>query len=97
MEQADIIKSVRQMQQLDRRIGQLVMLRGFLTPEQVSKVMLSQTHINKKFVDMAIELGYLNSPRGDEIIKLQRDDLFAFAQSVVAAGVKTLPEMIALL
>lgn len=97
MEQASIIAAVRQMQQLDRRIGQLAMLRGFLTPEQVSKVMLSQTHINKKFAELAVEMGYLDSAKGDEIIKLQRDDLFAFSQSVVAAGVKTLPEMIALL
>lgn len=97
LEQGDIIRTVRQMQQLDRRIGQLAMIRGFMTPEQVSKVMLAQTQINKKFVEMAIEMGYINSDKGDEIIRLQRDDLFAFSQSAVLAGVKTLPEMVGLL
>ncbi|OGH61428.1 MAG: hypothetical protein A3G34_05445 [Candidatus Lindowbacteria bacterium RIFCSPLOWO2_12_FULL_62_27] len=97
MEQEKIIRAVKAMQQLDRRIGQLAMLRGFLTPEQVSKVMLSQTQVNKKFIELAVEMGYIDNTKGDEILRLQRDELFSFAQAAVSAGVATLPEMVGLL
>ncbi len=94
MEQGEIISAVKQMQGLDRRIGQLAMLRGFLTPEQVSAIMIAQTRINKKFAELGIELGFLNGTQADEIVRLQQDEMFSFSQAAVMARVRRLPEMV---
>lgn len=94
MEQPDIIRVVRQMQQFDRRIGQLALLRGYMTPEQVTHVTHSQTQINKRFIDMAIDMGFLNANQGSEILKIQKDELFIFCQGAVSGGIKKLPEMV---
>lgn len=97
MDRSDIIRIVRAMEQLDRRVGQLALLRGVLTQEQVAKIVSAQTQFNKKFIEMAVEMGYISDSKGKDLLRLQQDGLFSFAQAAVVAHVKTLPEMITLL
>lgn len=94
MEQTDIIKVVKHMQQLDRRVGAYAMARGFVTPENVSKIVLQQTVVNKRFCELGVEMGHITTEQSNDLLRIQKDDLFAFCQTAVIAKVRSLPDMI---
>ena len=93
MEQGEIIRVVRQMNQLDRRVGAIGMLRGYIKPETACVITLAQITINKKFLEIAIDMGYLNDTQTKDILRLQSDELFSFSQAAVMAKVRSIQDM----
>lgn len=94
MSQQQIVQAVKVMNQLDRRVGQLGLMKGYLTPEAINKVILAQTQLDMKFGEVAVQLGYINEKQSEELLRIQRDELFAFVQATVTAGIMPLPQIV---
>ena len=87
-EQSDIIRIVKQMVQIDRRIGLLAVSRGYLKPEQVNAVLnVLLNNIQLKFGEVAMQLQYMTQSQVDEMLKLQQNDLSLFSQAAILARV----------
>ncbi|MBI4179415.1 HDOD domain-containing protein [bacterium] len=83
-EQADIIRIVKQMVQLDRRIGLLAVSRGYMKPEQVNVILHGLLQrIDLKFGEAAVQMEFMTAAQVDELLKLQANDLFLFAQAAI--------------
>lgn len=94
MSQKEIVQAVKVMNQLDRRFGQLGLMKGYLTPEAINKITLAQTQLDLKFGEIAVQLGYINEKQAEELLRIQRDELFAFVQATVTAGIMPLPKIV---
>ncbi len=93
-EQSDIIKVVKQMVQIDRRIGLLAISRGYLRPEQVNVIMNALLrHIDLKFGEAAVQMQMLTEPQVEEILRLQKNDLFIFSQAAILSKVASAEKM----
>ena len=51
------------------RLGTLAISDGLMTAEEVDNVVIQQTHEDKKFGELAIELGYLSNTQVMELLK----------------------------
>lgn len=84
LDQTDIIRVVKQMVQIDRRIGLLAVSRGYLKPEQVNTVLsVLLNRIELKFGEAAIQMNLMTQAQVDEMLKLQQNDLYLFSQAAI--------------
>lgn len=94
MAQEDILRSVRQMSAFDRRIGQLAAFRGIIQPNQINNILIEQSRGGGFFGDCGIRLNLLTTGQVALLLKLQRDDLFLFAQAAVTQKLTTTEQII---
>lgn len=94
MSQEDVLRAVRQMSVFDRRIGQLGAFRGFLQPDQINTILLEQTRTGVQFGECAVRINLLTSQQVGMLVRLQKDDLFLFAQASVVQKLTTTERVI---
>ncbi|MBI4180037.1 HDOD domain-containing protein [bacterium] len=94
MAQEDILRAVRQMSLFDRRIGQLSAFRGFIQPDQINTVLLDQSRNGGLFGECSVRLNLMNAQQVSLLLKLQKDDLFLFAQAAVTQKLTTTDKIV---
>lgn len=94
MGQEDVLRAIRQMGVFDRRIGQLAAFRGFFQPDQINSVLLEQSRTGGLFGDCAVRMNMLNAQQVGLLLKLQKDDLFLFAQAAVTQKLTTTDKIV---
>ncbi len=94
MAQEDVLRAVRQMSTFDRRMGQLGAFRGFIQPEQINTVLLEQARSGGLFGECAARMNLLTQQQVGLLLKLQKDDLFLFAQAAVTQKLTTTDKVI---
>lgn len=94
MSQEDVLRGIRQMSVFDRRLGHLGAFRGFIQPEQINDILLEQARTGNRFGECAIRLNVLTPQQVDMLIKLQKDDLFLFAQAAVTQKLTTTEKIV---
>lgn len=83
---------------VDLRIGPISLLQGFVTPEEINGILWIQRDAqNKKFGEIAVEMGVMTQDEVKKSLELQQDDLFAFCQSVILDGLIAPQTLFALL
>ena len=71
------------------KIGSLAIHCGYMTPEQVERVYICQTHEDLLFGQIAIREGYINEEQLDEILREQTPSYLKIGQTLVEQGVIT--------
>lgn len=72
---------------VDLRLGRIALLEGFVTPEGINDILWVQREaMNRKFGEIAVELGIMSSEEVRRSLELQNDEMFAFCQSVILDG-----------
>lgn len=94
MAQDDVLRAVRQMSAFDRRIGHLGAFRGFIQPEQINDILLEQSRTGNRFGDCAVRLNLMSTQQVELLLKLQKDDLFLFAQAAVTQKLATTEKIV---
>lgn len=97
-EQGEIIRVVKQMVQIDRRIGLLAVSRGYLKPEQVNVILSALLRkIELKFGEAAMQMNLMTKPQVDEMLILQKNDLYVFSQAAIMQKIATAEKMAGIL
>lgn len=94
MAQDDVLRAVRQMSAFDRRLGQLGAFRGFIQPDQINTILLEQSRTGGMFGECAGRLNLMTSQQIGLLLKLQKDDLFLFAQAAVTQKLTTTDKIV---
>ncbi|OGH61409.1 MAG: hypothetical protein A3G34_05345 [Candidatus Lindowbacteria bacterium RIFCSPLOWO2_12_FULL_62_27] len=72
---------------VDLRIGRVALLEGFISPEEINKILWIQREANdRKFGEIAVELKIMKPEDVRRALELQQDELFAFCQSLIIDG-----------
>ncbi|MBI4179436.1 HDOD domain-containing protein [bacterium] len=80
-------RAFEQIGRVDLRFGRIALLEGFVTPEEINKILWIQREAaDKKFGEVALELGIMTEDEIRRALELQQDELFAFCQSLVLDG-----------
>ncbi len=87
-----------EMARLDLRFGRVALLEGFVTPEEINKVLWVQREaLDKKFGEIAVELGIMTQEEVRRSLELQNDEMFAFCQALILDGQIAPPTLFAVL
>lgn len=79
----DISKVLRFQSQIDKRIGQIATLKGFISPRDVFYVVVSQVEFDVRFGDLAIQKGLMTPEQVQSVLKLQEDPFLLFYESLL--------------
>lgn len=83
-EQPDIIRIIKQMVQIDRRLGVLAVTRGYMKPEDVNIILHGLIRrIDLKFGEAAVQMDFMKEAQVEELLKLQKNDLYMFSQAAI--------------
>ena len=85
----DIGRLTRFHSAIDRRIGQLGVLKGYLTLRDVYQVLSEQNDENFLFGLAAIRAGFLSEAQVQELLQLQKNTFLLFIESLMLMGVLT--------
>lgn len=89
MNQDTVDRAMQQMSVFDRRIGQLGAFRGFIEPDQINAILLDQTRNGGVFGECAVRMNLMSTKHIDHLLKLQNEEVFLFAQAVMALKLTT--------
>ncbi len=90
----DIIQSANLMSKLDRRIGQMGVMRGYIRPEDVNSILNEQAGTGKLFGECSIRMDLMSPDKVKRLLDLQKDEIYLFAQSAIIQKITT-PDRIA--
>lgn len=85
---ADLVK-VRS--ELDRRLGQLAALKGYMAPRDVLAVLAEQADSDFPFGEIAVGLGHLTRTQLRELLDLQQDPFRFFVELLRLSGIVAEP------
>lgn len=69
------------------KIGTLAIHAGYMTASEVDRVVILQTHQDKRFGELAINEGYLTEMQVTELLKAQNPDFLLLGQALVEDGI----------
>lgn len=72
---------------IDHRIGQLSLLKGYISLKQVFDVLGAQAQDNLRFGEAAVRTGAMTDPQVQEVLSLQKNPPDLFLQSLVFAEI----------
>jgi HD-like signal output (HDOD) protein len=85
---ADQLSSVQSFHAgIDRRIGQLALLKGYVTLKQVFAILGVSAQDNLRFGEAAVRQGVMTEPQVEEVLTLQKNPSDLFLQCLVFAEV----------
>jgi type IV pilus assembly protein PilB len=58
-----------------RRIGEIMVDEGFITPEQLEHALKEQKKGTERLGETVVRLGYIVRVQRDEIVKIQMEDM----------------------
>lgn len=69
------------------KIGTLAIHAGYMTANEVDRVVIQQTHQDKRFGELAISEGYLTEMQVTELLKEQSPDFLLLGQALMEDGI----------
>lgn len=69
------------------KLGTLAIHAGYMTAAEVDRVIILQTHLDKRFGEIAIREGYLTEQQVAELLSEQKPDFLLLGQTLVEEGV----------
>lgn len=91
-------RALEKKDRVDLRVGKVALLEGFITPEEINKILWVQREAHdKKFGEVAVDLGIMTPDEVRRSVELQQDELFEFCQSLIIEGVISPQTLFALL
>jgi putative nucleotidyltransferase with HDIG domain len=79
----DISRVLRFQSQIDKRIGQIATLKGYIAPRDVFYIVVSQVDFDVRFGDLAVQKGLMTSEQVQSVLKLQEDPFLLFYESLL--------------
>lgn len=77
--------------EIDRRLGQLAALKGYMAPRDVVAVMAHQAESDEPFGEIAVGCSFLTRPQLREILDLQQDPFRFFVELLRLSGLVAEP------
>ena len=75
------------------KLGLIAVAEKMLTEKQAEEINRKQTILDKRFGDIAVELGYLNSSQISRLLDLQGNAYIVFCQNITDKGYMTLSQV----
>lgn len=69
------------------KLGTLAIHAGYMTANEVDRVIIMQTHQDKRFGELAVSEGYLTEMQVTELLKTQIPDFLLLGQALIEDGV----------
>lgn len=69
------------------KLGTLAIHAGYMTANEVDRVVIMQTHQDRRFGELAIQEGYLTEQQVSELLKTQSPDFLLLGQILVDDGI----------
>lgn len=69
------------------RLGTLAIHAGYMTADEVDRVIIMQTHEDKRFGELTIREGYLTEAQVTELLRAQNPDFLLLGQVLVDEGI----------
>lgn len=71
------------------KLGTMCIHSGLMTPAEVEKIYIMQTHQDKRFGELAVQEGYLSEDAINKLLNQQAPDYLLLAQALIEEGVFT--------
>ena len=69
------------------KLGTLAIHAGYMTANEVDRIVILQTHLDKRFGEIAIHEGYLTESQVAELLKKQKPDFLRLGQVLLEDGI----------
>lgn len=82
-----LINAMKKKSSTQMKLGTLAIHSGYMTASEVDRIIILQTHEDKRFGELAISEGYLTEAQVTELLKQQTPDFLLLGQALVEDGV----------
>lgn len=82
-----LIQAMHKKSSTQIRLGTLALHAGYMTANEIDRVIILQTHYDKRFGEIAISEGYLTETQVTELLKQQKPDFLLLGQALVEDGI----------
>ena len=87
-----LIRAMQEKSSAHIKIGTLAIHAGYMTANEVDRVIILQTHQDKRFGELAVSQGYLTEQQVIELLRAQTPDFLLLGQFLVDDGIFTIEE-----
>lgn len=87
-----LMNAIQDKKNIHLRLGVLAIHGGYMTAEEVEHVHIKQTHLDKRFGEIAIDEGFLTNAQLDVLLNTQIPDYLLLSQSLVNKGYLSMEE-----
>lgn len=84
-----LIQAMHKKSSTQIKLGTLAIHAGYMTASEVDRVIILQTHQDKRFGELAISEGYLTEMQVTELLKSQKPDFLLLGQVLIEDGIIT--------
>lgn len=84
-----LIQAMHKKSSTQIKLGTLAIHAGYMTASEVDRVIILQTHQDKRFGELAISEGYLTEMQVTELLKSQKPDFLLLGQALIEDGIIT--------
>lgn len=82
-----LIEAMKKKAATQIKLGTLAIHAGYMTASEVDRIIILQTHQDKRFGELAISEGYLTEMQVTELLKSQKPDFLLLGQALVEDGI----------
>lgn len=82
-----LLQAMQKKSSMQIKLGTLAIHAGYMTADEVERVVILQTHQDKRFGELAIQEGYLTELQVAELLSKQKPDFLLLGQALVENGV----------
>ena len=82
-----LLQAMQKKSSMQIKLGMLAIHAGYMTAGEVERVVILQTHQDKRFGELAIQEGYLTELQVAELLSKQKPDFLLLGQALVENGV----------
>lgn len=82
-----LIHAMQQKSSEQIKLGTLAIHAGYMTANEVDRIIILQTHQDKRFGELAVQEGYLTELQVAELLKAQKPDFLLLGQVLVREGI----------
>ena len=82
-----LLQAMQKKSSMQIKLGTLAIHAGYMTAGEVERIVILQTHQDKRFGELAIQEGYLTELQVAELLSKQKPDFLLLGQALVENGV----------
>ena len=82
-----LIQALQKMSSTQIKLGTLAIHAGYMTAGEVDRIIIEQTHQDKRFGELAVSEGYLTEMQVAELLQSQQPDFLLLGQALVEEGI----------
>lgn len=82
-----LIQAMHKKSTIQIKLGTLAIHAGYMTASEVDRIIILQTHQDKRFGELAISEGYMTELQVAELLKEQKPDFLLLGQALVEDGI----------